>query len=287
MKELRKSYNEQQYFIIGFRLVWAWVNHFSAVLTVQREHGVEDLALHLSRTLRCTAHPQPFVQTYSSDDGITGVRRLLPLRQSRGGDDADPATQGQEITQQLETWVGHPFLVFSTFFWTWPLSFLFYLRQICSGDSRVSPCLWALFVDTPVRVSICPHYLVPLSISLCPSVLTHLSNSSLCPVLSSRACLARQLRAALSNSSVSLWFGESGWKAFWWSAVQFIKHRCWAASISAWLLPLLSFSLCCCCCWLTLPPLHSFHLLQAQVAQWGVARKKSEKEKKYMNTKSP
>lgn len=62
------------------------------VLTVQREHGVKDLALHLSCTLRGTAHPQPLVQTHGCDDGITSVRRLLPLGQGGGGDDADPTT---------------------------------------------------------------------------------------------------------------------------------------------------------------------------------------------------
>lgn len=82
-----------------------------AVLTVQREHGVEDLALHLSGTLRGAAHPQPLVQPHSRDDGISCVRRLLPLRQGGGGDDADPAAKCQEVTQELETRVGHPCLL--------------------------------------------------------------------------------------------------------------------------------------------------------------------------------
>lgn len=81
------------------------------VLTVQREHGVKDLALHLSCTLRGAAHPKPLVQTHGSDDGIAGVRRLLPLGQGGGGDDADPTAQSQEITQELETRVGHPDLL--------------------------------------------------------------------------------------------------------------------------------------------------------------------------------
>lgn len=61
------------------------------ILTVQREHGVKDLALHLSCALRGAAHPQTLVQTHGGDDGVAGVRRLLPLGQRGGGDDADPA----------------------------------------------------------------------------------------------------------------------------------------------------------------------------------------------------
>lgn len=93
--------------------VWVKVVRFAKpksniVLTVQREHGVKDLALHLSCTLWGTAHPKPLVQTHSGDDGIASVRWLLPLGQGGGGNDADPATQCQEIAQQLEPWVSHP-----------------------------------------------------------------------------------------------------------------------------------------------------------------------------------
>lgn len=68
------------------------------VLTVQREHGVKDLALHLSCTLRGAAHPQPLIKTHGCDDSIACVRRLLPLGQGGGGDDANPTTQCKEIT---------------------------------------------------------------------------------------------------------------------------------------------------------------------------------------------
>lgn len=69
------------------------------ILTVQREHGVKDLALHLPRALRGAAHPQPLVETHGCNDGVASVRRLLPLGQRGGRNDADPAAQSQEVAQ--------------------------------------------------------------------------------------------------------------------------------------------------------------------------------------------
>lgn len=87
--------------LLQVRDPWVLGANSNVVLTIQREHGVKDLALHLSRTLWGTAHPQPLVQTHSRDDGIAGVRWLLPLGQGSCGDDANPATQRQKVTQQL------------------------------------------------------------------------------------------------------------------------------------------------------------------------------------------
>lgn len=95
------------------------------ILTIQRQQRVVHLALHLPCTLRSTRHPQAFIQTHCSDDGIASVGRLFPLGQGCGGDDANPAAKCQEVPQQLETRVGH-FLSFRSrmlFFvsssWVW------------------------------------------------------------------------------------------------------------------------------------------------------------------------
>lgn len=91
-----------------------------------------------------------------------------------------------------------------------------------------------------------------------------------------------------SDQESLIWFldpceVQSKWRKNW-SAVQFIKHCCWAASHSAWLPPV-SLSLCLSLgCLLTFAPLQSFYLLQAHVAQWGVEGKNGKKEKRNMWT---
>lgn len=155
---------------------------FFVILTVQWKHGVKDLALHLSSTLRGTAHPQPLVQTHSGDDSISSVGWLLPLGQGGGGDDTDPAAQCQKIPQQLETWVGHADfvpLVWSDSFlqqllvkWLWQVV-LSLLSFCCTLYFTVGP-LWASLTSqhslTTVELSSSSFSLILLCWFVCPSL---------------------------------------------------------------------------------------------------------------------
>lgn len=88
------------------------------LLTIQGQKRVKHLALNLTGTLRGTRHPQALVEPHGCDDGVPGVRRLLPLWESGGRDDADPSAQRQEIAQNLEPRVGHvacPLTSYSSF----------------------------------------------------------------------------------------------------------------------------------------------------------------------------
>lgn len=70
--------------------------------TVQGEQRVVELALHLPGALGGAGHPEPFIEAHGGDDGVACVGRLLPLRQGCASNDAHPATQGQEVAQELE-----------------------------------------------------------------------------------------------------------------------------------------------------------------------------------------
>lgn len=75
--------------------------------TFQGEQRVIELALHLTSALGGTGHPESFIEAYGSDDGVARVGGLLPLREGCAGDDAHPATQSQEVAQELKARVGH------------------------------------------------------------------------------------------------------------------------------------------------------------------------------------
>lgn len=276
------------------------MSNSNIVLTVQREHGVKDLALHLPCALRGTAHPQPLVETHGRDDGITSIWWLLPLGQGSGGDDSDPSTQRQKITQQLETWIGHPSLVLSLCF----LSGFFSPCLIRNGFSFFTGGLWC---QARSLSSLCGHtcdlfhcslnYLVPVSIPFCLFALTGICRTLLFFLVSNSVLLflstswvgffpsAGTANWCLSPVSClipwSLWGSvKSERKSFWWSAVQFIKHYRWAAPTSAWLLPILTLSLSLSASHLLSPHYNISICSRAWVAQWGVAGKKKRVKKK-------
>lgn len=77
------------------------------VRTVEGEQRVVEAALHLPGALRGAAHPQPFVQPHSRDDGVSGVRALSPLGQSRGRQSRHPPAQRRQVPRQLPCSAAH------------------------------------------------------------------------------------------------------------------------------------------------------------------------------------
>lgn len=77
------------------------------VRTVEGEQRVVQAALHLPGALRGAAHPQPFVQPHRRDDGVSGVRALSPLGQSRGSQSRHPPAQRGQVPRQLPCSAAH------------------------------------------------------------------------------------------------------------------------------------------------------------------------------------